>query len=77
VHGRATPHRSIPDTGEILRPHAREKVGPVRRVRIAGTVHGTGYTVSGREMMALSIAGRRGTLRVNAKSDPVPGFTSP
>src|SRR5262245_5573633 len=77
VHGRARPQRSIPDTGEILRLHARGRVSPLRRVRIAGTAHGTGFVSSGRETMALSIADRRGTIRLTAQSEPVPGFTSP
>jgi len=78
VHGRATPQRNrVADLGALLHLHARGKVGPLRRVRIAGTMHGTGFIVSGREMMSLSIAGRRGTLMVTAESDLVPGFTSP
>jgi hypothetical protein len=78
VHGRATPQRNrVADLGALLHLHARGKVGPLRRVRIAGTVHGTGFIVSGREMMSLSIAGRRGTLMVTAESASVPGFTSP
>jgi hypothetical protein len=80
VHGRATPQRNrVPDLGTLLHFHGRGKVGPLRRVRITGTVHGTGFLDNrgGREMMALSIAGRRGTLMVKSESDPVPGFTSP
>jgi hypothetical protein len=77
VHGRATQRNRIPDLGALLHLRGRGKVGPLRRVRITGTVHGTGFIVSGHETMSLSIGGRRGTLVVKAKSNLVPGFTSP
>jgi hypothetical protein len=77
VQGSATPRRSNPDTGALLRLHGHGLVSPLGQVVLRGTVRGTGFIETGHEVMVLTIASRRGTLWVDAESPSVPGFTSP
>ena len=47
------------------------------KTNLGGTVQGTGFVARGNESMSVTLRTPRGTITFDARSDQVPGFTSP
>ena len=77
LRGRLTPVRALPDIGRRYAIEASGSLGAVGVMAAAGTVAGTGNINSGFELLQLRLTGRRGSVRLSARSSRVPPFTSP
>lgn len=67
----------IPDAGRQFRVRVHGRLSPLGHVTATGTVRGTGYILSGRESLQLTVRSARGTIEIDGRSARVPGFTSP
>ena len=68
---------SNPDSGKPFTIQASGAVTPMGQASVAGTGHGIGFMVKGREQMQLTLTSPDGQITVAAQSAEVPGFTSP
>jgi hypothetical protein len=68
---------TIPDTGRSFTLRAAGIIRGFGHVRVGGRVDGTGFIYRGHESLHLTATGHGGRLALDARSGPVPGFSSP
>jgi hypothetical protein len=66
-----------PDLPPSFAINAAGKVKPLGHVRSIGLVQGTGFIFRGREKLQLKLTASGGQITIDARSKPVPGFTTP
>ena len=67
----------MPDTPERFAVSATGKLKPIGHVSTTGLAAGTGFVPMGRETLQLKLTAAGGQLTIEARSQPVPGFTTP
>jgi hypothetical protein len=77
LRGQLRQVRTLPDIGRRYAVEATGSLGPIGVVTASGTAAGTGNINSGFESLQLTLAGKRGSARLSARSSRVPPFTSP
>jgi hypothetical protein len=77
LRGTLTARRTMPDVGSSFTIAASGLIQPLGQVSAVGSVHGTGFIDSARELLHLTLSTSSGSVALDAKSGEVPGFTSP
>jgi hypothetical protein len=75
--GTATAKAQPADAGRAADLSVEGNLTGLGHVSVTGTLHGTGFTQRGQETLDLQLRAGRGTLKVHAHSDDVPGFSFP